>query len=158
MSGEITALLRKTPGGGIEARGYNDQWQTVPRDAVAEIQRLTEENEMLRASLGGAVQDIAKERYRQMLSEGWSFEHDDEHTDESLALVAALYASPLQLFAKSIRDSETHHTFRDPWPESWDDGWDRRGDFDKRRLLVIAGALIAAEIDRLDRAALKGGE
>jgi hypothetical protein len=58
MSGEITALLRKTPGGGIEARGYNDQWQTVPRDAVAEIQRLTEENERLREALENVMGHI----------------------------------------------------------------------------------------------------
>lgn len=58
MSGEITALLRTTPGGGIEARGYNDQWQTVPRDAVAEIQRLTEENAKLRDALTTAESDF----------------------------------------------------------------------------------------------------
>lgn len=100
------------------------------------------------------VEAIAAERRRQIESEGWSDEHDDQHTDESLALVAAVFASPVQLY-----DFETTHIdqkpiecrFIDPWPASWDDAWDKRNDVDRRQLLVMAGALIAAEIDRLDR-------
>lgn len=97
----------------------------------------------------GAI-DILKERDRQESEEGWTPEHDDAHIDETLALVAALYTTPMQLYC--VEKGEDFFTFEDPWPVGWDEIHDRRGDFDRRRLLVIAGALIAAEIDRLDRA------
>jgi len=42
----------------------------------------------------------------------------------------------------------------DAWP--WDHSWDKRGKHDRLRRLAIAGALIAAEIDRLQ--AEKEGE
>tara|TARA_R100000789_G_scaffold81287_1_gene76551 strand:- start:7211 stop:7633 length:423 start_codon:yes stop_codon:yes gene_type:complete len=93
---------------------------------------------------------ILQERERQETEEGWTPEHDDQHTDETLALVAALYATPFRLFSQE--SSEDHVLFEDPWPSEWDDEWDKRDQLDRRRKLVIAGALIAAEIDRLDRA------
>lgn len=103
------------------------------------------------------IEAIAAERKRQIEVEGWTPDHDDEHTDESLALVAALYAAPFQLFSMEM-DGDTWFQFEDPWPTSWDEGYDKRDHFDRRMRLVVAGALIAAEIDRLDRAALKGGD
>lgn len=101
-----------------------------------------------------AARDVLAERQRQISAEGWTPEHDDQHDCCELALVAALYASPIPLFEES-REEGISTTFSDPWPESWDDEWDRREDFDDRRKLVIAGALILAEIERLDRAALR---
>jgi len=108
---------------------------------------------------------IAEERQRQLNQEGWTPEHDDEHTDGELALVAALYATPIPLFARKEQgDGEV--LFQDPWPW-WDEieqtryssdtyfykvkAWDKRKKHSKLRKLVIAGALIAAEIDRLQR-------
>jgi len=76
---------------------------------------------------------IAAERQRQINVEGWTPEHDDGHTQGELARAAAVYAVP------DLHD--------DWWP--WDDGWYRPGD--PIRELVKAGALIAAEIDRLQR-------
>jgi len=102
------------------------------------------------------IQSIAAERRRQIVSEGWTAEHDDEHKDESLALVAALYAAPGPLFEVNDHRSDDGFgriRFDDPWPASWDTRWDKRWDHDRRRCLAIAGALIAAEIDRLDRIA-----
>jgi len=107
---------------------------------------------------------ITKERQRQIEKEGWTAEHDDEYTDGSLALVAALYATP-ELLYKRI-DFVNQVSFIDPWP--WDAGWDKRphpgnGNVvrdnspfyvsrDERiRQLEKAGALVAAEIDRLLR-------
>ncbi|HCT33652.1 MAG TPA: hypothetical protein DF966_10890, partial [Sulfitobacter sp.] len=58
--------------------------------------------------------------------------------------------TPFRLFSQESR--EDHVLFEDPWPSEWDDEWDKRDQLDRRRKLVIAGALIAAEIDRLDRA------
>lgn len=110
------------------------------------------------ARLSG-VERIAKERERQVTKEGWSDEHDDEHSDGELALVAALYASPIPLFEQQELDAGGVQ-FTDPWPASWDVEWDKRrndsGDARRRaagriRQLEKAGALIAAEIDRLLR-------
>jgi hypothetical protein len=98
------------------------------------------------------IESIAAERQRQVESEGWSLEHDDQHTDETLALVAALYATPFQLLSVEAERNGSFFQFEDPWPTSWGKQWDRRSEFDRRRRLVIAGALIAAEIDRIDRA------
>lgn len=114
---------------------------------------------------------IAAERLRQIEKEGWSPEHDDEHDDESLALAAICYASPVPLYMCDI-DNRATVRFVDPWPDSWDSTWDKRSQYgnaddtesgiadpetytDKQRLdlLVKAGALIAAEIDRRKRAA-----
>jgi len=104
---------------------------------------------------------IAIERARQIEKEKWSAKHDDKHTDQSLALAAALYASPIPLF--EIHVSGSCVQWLDPWP--WEYGiepprggpeiktnaWDKRKDHPKIKRLIIAGALIAAEIDRLNR-------
>jgi hypothetical protein len=107
---------------------------------------------------------ITDERQRQIEKEGWSAEHDEQHTKGELALAASLYATPIPLFAIRKRSSgiETY----DPWPwhntenyDRYNDGgvnievpaWDKRKKHSKLRRLVIAGALIAAEIDRLQR-------
>ena len=96
------------------------------------------------------IDAIAAERKLQIEVEDWTPEHDDEHTDGSLSVVAAIYAThPIKLFVHWNDGGSIH--FEDPWPEGWDSEWDRRDDFDERRRLVIAGALIVAEIDRLDR-------
>ena len=106
---------------------------------------------------------IAEERQRQIDVEGWSAEHDKQHTEGELAIAAALYASPVKLYARI--SNQTEIKFVDPWPW-WDtvevtrygDGltttvpaWDKRAKHSRLRRLVIAGALIAAEIDRLSR-------
>lgn len=105
---------------------------------------------------------IAAERARQILVEGWTPEHDDEHGDGELAIAAACYASPVPLRAeiqvpcgcRSV--GECSHVFGpsvwgDPWP--WDPpGTSGRKKHDRIQQLAVAGALIAAEIDRLQRA------
>lgn len=108
------------------------------------------------------IDRIAAERARQIAKEGWTPEHDDEHTDHSLAMAAALYATPSPIFTRDERAEGV--TFFDPWP--WDDSWDKRPRFTdtyrlmdadaqgrsvRIRCLEKAGALIAAEIDRLLR-------
>lgn len=103
------------------------------------------------------VERIAKERKRQVEQEGWSVEHDDEHSDGSLAMAAACYASRERLYVE--RRFAAGITFEDPWP--WDGYSDKRphdGNVLKKpteeqylRQLEKAGALIAAEIDRLLR-------
>ena len=90
-----------------------------------------------------AVLDVAAERRRQIETEGWTPEHDDEHA-EGLACAAACYAAGSRrlMIEGDMADIEVW-----PWDESW---WKPTT---PRRDLVKAGALILAEIERLDRAA-----
>lgn len=97
-----------------------------------------------------AIGEILSERVRQVEKEGWSPEHDDEHDNGEMALAAACYAAaPIEIFDK------LQGAFTPVWP--WDEKWDKRKIHDERRRLVIAGALIVAELERIDRA-LKSGE
>lgn len=105
---------------------------------------------------------IAAERLRQIEREGWTPEHDDEHDDGSLAWAAVCYAAPRKVY---VPDPEANgFFFHDPWPESWCKQWDKRrhdgnvvldneksGRASRIRQIEKAGALIAAEIDRLLR-------
>lgn len=108
-----------------------------------------------------AINDIVAERQRQISKEGWTPEHDDRHSDGSLAMAAALYAAPTELY--QVFASPSGVQWRDPWPWKRDanhgryegivevnDG-DKRQVHDRRRRLVIAAALTVAEIERLDR-------
>lgn len=95
------------------------------------------------------IQLIAAERERQVLQEGWTPEHDDQHTDGSLAFAAASYA----ICAGGDHGAGTVQVSYWPWHPRW---W--KPSDDPVRNLVKAGALIAAEIDRLQRAAERQGE
>lgn len=111
---------------------------------------------------------IAAERERQIEEEGWSPEHDDHHKRSQLAWAAACYAAPLFVYDR-IESSRGSVTFREAWPfgEEWDKRAGRHRDLAgtnvlyqeasglvrtlRIRELTKAGALIAAEIDRLER-------
>lgn len=107
------------------------------------------------------VEKIAVERKRQVEKEDWTEAHDDGHVDGELAMAAACYAAPEKIYV--LDDSYIQRiSFIDPWP--WGEDWDKReyngnvllansrASKKKRiRQLVKAGALIAAEIDRLER-------
>lgn len=89
------------------------------------------------------IELIAEERKRQINEEGYSWRHDDEHYAHQLSDAAIVYAAPAPLRYKVM----------DWWP--WDKSYFKE---DKTfttagriRELVKAGALIAAEIDRLQR-------
>lgn len=93
------------------------------------------------AAMLKVLNDITAERGRQIAGEGWTPEHDDEHKAGQMADAAACYA--LYNYPRVIRTRF--------WP--WDSEWWKPKDF--RRDLVKAGALIVAEIERLDRASSK---
>lgn len=102
----------------------------------------------VRATASLAILAIAIERARQVEQEGWTEEHDDEHAGGELGNAAAAY---LVLSSTSIdRPGDLIRTLW-PWDWSW---WKPK---DRRRNLVRAGALIVAEIERLDRLEAKGG-
>lgn len=102
-----------------------------------------------------AIAEIAAERRRQVDQEGWTPEHDDKHAGGEIALAAATYAY-VAAISDERRESVTrpysiqnNMIARDLWP--WSREWWKPTD--RIRDLVKAGALIAAEIDRLRRAA-----
>jgi hypothetical protein len=86
-----------------------------------------------------AARDVLAERQRQISVEGWAPEHDDKYSERQLAYAAACYA------AESPQLNEVVW----PWPSHW---WKPTT---YRRNLVKAGALILAEIERLDRIAAR---
>lgn len=94
-----------------------------------------------------AATDVLAERTRQISHEGWTPEHDDEHTCGELVQAAA----DLCLYGTNFRvvDPDGHQMI------GW--GLTERHRDDRRRQLVIADALILAEIERFDRDAAKGG-
>ena len=99
------------------------------------------------------VERIADERRRQIEVEEYSAEHDDPHDEGELAMAAVCYAAPVRIYEMRQRGNWSV-TFSDPWP--WNDEDDKRpfgepSPDDRIRLLEKAGALIAAEIDRLLR-------
>jgi hypothetical protein len=103
----------------------------------------------LRTKQSGADQ-IAAERQRQIIQEGWTPEHDEEHDAGQLAAAGAAYAMNAadQLHPYSQGDGKNQPPLCWPWSGEW---WKPK---DPLRDLVRAGALIAAEIDRLKRNAL----
>lgn len=111
---------------------------------------------------GGAAtlsaRDVLVERERQKSVEGWTAEHDDGHTRGEMAKAAGCYAIA-SAYTDFQREAYAHDWFsivllRRWWP--WDHQWWKPKD--RRRDLVKAGALILAEIERLDRAAISKPE
>lgn len=103
------------------------------------------------AGAGDGVALIAAERQRHMAVEGWTPEHDDEHAHNELATAAACYAAPELCGYEDDCGTKPRKAILGHWP--WGVQWWKPGD--RIRELVKAGALIAAEIDRLKRAALE---
>jgi hypothetical protein len=108
---------------------------------------------------GIGVAAIADERIRQITQKGYTAAHDDVHAEGELALAAACYAVH---GLSRIVDGKVVQA-RVCWSATGDeDGFgdafpfpatqDGRYDSDRRALLVKAGALIAAELDRYQRA------
>jgi hypothetical protein len=89
-----------------------------------------------------AWRDVRAERLRQINAEGWTPKRDDEHDNGGMAQAAACYASHASV-GPELRKRDLPRDW--PWaPKWWKPG-------DQRRMLVKAGALILAEIERLDR-------
>ncbi|WP_213761757.1 hypothetical protein [Caballeronia sp. dw_19] len=108
------------------------------------------------AATTDAARDVLAERVRQTTVEGLTPDHDDEHSNFEMALAASYYA--IHTAAAVLPEpsgnapSKRYNMFQHadavwPWAVTW------RKPTDSRRNLVKAGALILAEIERLDRAA-----
>lgn len=93
------------------------------------------------------IELIAAERQRQVQEEGWSIEQEDGHRRKELQAAAECYI----VYGCDPQRQDAAPTFW-PWdPRSW-----KPNCSDEVHNLVKAGALIAAEIDRLQRLAAKG--
>lgn len=86
---------------------------------------------------------IEAERFRQINEEGYTAEHDNTEDEGELSRAAALYTLP----------SHLRWHINHLWPWSEDDYKPNKEYTHEGRIreLVKAGALIAAEIDRLNR-------
>lgn len=94
--------------------------------------------------------DVQAERRRQITAEGWTPEHDDEHSHGQMARASACYA----LAGSSAPNDGTAALLVSlAWP--WDEQWWKPST--ARRDLVKACALALAEIERLDRSATEQG-
>lgn len=103
-----------------------------------------------------AIEDIIRERARQIDEEQFDHAHDDQHEAGELAAAAACYANPLAIVVDGSGleiGQPNEGTLPLGWPEDWAAAWWKPGD--DRRNLVKAATLIVAEIERLDRAAMK---
>lgn len=88
------------------------------------------------------ILEISRERERQMAAEGWTYEHDDQHSAGELADAAACYAHPAP---HGVRPQAGPPPKLWPWSLVW---WKPK---DRRSNLIRSAALIVAEIERLDR-------
>jgi len=143
---EIDIIWQTMPGGPgawLKGFGYSQFAKAIEDEVILNHQRAAAP-----ADLTGAARDVLAERRRQVEQEGWMPEHDDQYDEAELSRAAAAYAL------------QGEHDFGPPpewpWSREW---WKPRGE---RRNLVKAGALILADIERLDRAtqlpsAQKGG-
>lgn len=135
----------------------------VAEAVVSEVFRLRDRLARLE---GAAARDVLAERARQVEAEGWTPEHDDAHQNREMAVAAGCYA----IFAAGTEDGraatdlpgrytvdgkpiKAFFAWQNVWP--WDRSWWKPTS--PRRDLVKAGALILAEIERLDRTALTAG-
>jgi len=93
------------------------------------------------------IELISQERRRQIHYEGFKKDHDIKHGDDELALAAAVYAIPADKRHKgTLSVTKTYWPFELHWFKP-----DEEGTYDGRiKELSKAGALIAAEIDRLN--------
>lgn len=93
-----------------------------------------------------AAQDVLAERQRQQEREGYTIQHDDEHSYNSLALAGVSYAT---IAARPDPDFLPYGGGKTPasWP--WEPAaWKPKG---PRRDLVRATALLLAAIEKIDR-------
>ncbi|EPL7658896.1 TPA: hypothetical protein ACID0O_000844 [Pseudomonas aeruginosa] len=122
-----------------------DVFQQIDWDAENELA------ELLAAAPGNSVPqawlDVQAERRRQVEAEGWTPEHDDGHSHGQMARAAACYALAC---SSAPNDGTAALLVSLAWP--WDEQWWKPST--ARRDLIKAGALVLAEIERLDRAGI----
>ncbi|HBU8799188.1 TPA: ead/Ea22-like family protein [Klebsiella pneumoniae] len=133
---EMSARIEELESQRKLAFAASNRWADKFREAEQRIAELESR------TVTAAAADVLAERKRQVAAEWWTPEHDDEYEHGELADAAGCYALSSELF-----DCAGEPPRPWPWPDEW---WKPTN---RRRDLVKAGALILAEIERLDRAA-----
>lgn len=158
MAREIVAKVRAATGTGdagaaSEARRVAADVRNgrVDRDRI--VAALEHAADALRATPSASTDGVARiaaERRRQIEREGWTAAHDNGHIGGELAMCAAIYAMHPddRRFEEDRENDEPPRMVPIGWPFDCCDF--KPGD--RIRELEKAGALIAAEIDRLLRA------
>jgi hypothetical protein len=90
---------------------------------------------------------ITKERQRHFEVEGWTPNHDDQHACGEMSQAASCYAMIANAQCR-WQDHQIDMSVPAIWP--WETEWWKPKD-NPIRNLEIAGSLLAAEIDRLQR-------
>jgi hypothetical protein len=98
--------------------------------------------------LSKAASDVLAERQRQIEREGYDPEHDDCHDNHEIAAAAAYYAMPPGAREWPATETGYGDTFGEAIAPS---DWTMKDYGDRRRELVVAAALLLAEIERMDR-------
>lgn len=134
---DIDALMQRRP-------GYHPPiaWMTAVKDRIRWLSRKLEEAQGAPAAgdaLTAAARDVLSERQRQIQEEGFSTQRDDGYTNRQLADAAAQYVLAAGGWSYLNVWPWKHSTFKEATP---------------REMLIKAGALILAEIERRDRAAI----
>ena len=94
------------------------------------------------------IERIAKERQRQIDVEGFDERHDDYYVGSAMLWAAVIYTQLAVALTEGMPPDEIVVEPPKGWP--WRQGWWKPSP-DPIRNLEKAGALIAAEIDRLER-------
>ncbi|MEB7957314.1 hypothetical protein [Raoultella ornithinolytica] len=138
-----------------KAQGMEAYWKTQCRgitDHCEELQTRIAGLESRTVTVTAAAADVLAERKRQVSVEGWTPSHDDAHKNNEMAFAAACYAFHAAAASWDLEDCGTDYDSHPapknwPWEPEW---WKPKS---ARADLVRAGALILAELERIDRAA-----
>jgi hypothetical protein len=108
--------------------------------------RTRAEHELLEGKADAVVAELLAERRRQIDTEGFTPKHDERHPVEAFARAASSYA----LLASDLPGAAMAlYPFDNP---------EKLAGKTARRALVVAGALIVAAIERLDREGVMYGD
>lgn len=104
--------------------------------------------EQQREATENIISQIAGERVRQFTELGFDAKHDDQYRDGELGKAASFFAlqgtGMKQVVKLPDRGGDTHWT--------WEEGKETDVSlWSRRKCLVVAAALIVAEIERLER-------
>jgi hypothetical protein len=142
----LSALMHEdAEGGWVRVESYEALLLELA-EANADFVRIASEREELLAELNKQTKasvDVLAERRRQVEREGWTPAHDDLYDAAELPRAAAAYV---------LNGANDEAPCIWPFHSKW---WKPR---DARANYVRAAALLLAEIERIDRAALQGAQ
>ncbi|EOI7481041.1 hypothetical protein OZ806_003146 [Yersinia enterocolitica] len=134
---------------------FDQTAEIIKRADSAELELVKVKAELSAANertLAPVILEIANERLRQISVEGWTPEHDDQHSSGELAGAAGCYAKHVNARQWCFKNNPDDYQCEPepsgwPWAAEW---WKPKN---PRSDLIRAAALIVAELERLDRAA-----